>query len=61
MFLLILSSFRVLVLEDEVDLGSQSADIRWPIARVPYLVRSPTLVRTKHDDIGRRVGKFVSV
>ena len=58
-FLLVLSSLWVLVLEDEMDLIlSVSNSLR---DLLTYLVCGTALVRPKHDDIRRCVGKFLRV
>lgn len=60
MLLLVFTCLRVLVLEDEVDLRLSAAGTLVEI-RLSYLVGRTTLVRTKHDHVGRSIGELLSM
>lgn len=61
MLLFILASFRVLVPENEVYL-QHAVKLKFEMNTTgSYLIRGTALVGTKHDDIGRGVGKFLRV
>ena len=60
MFLLVFSGLRVLVLEDEVNL-TELAKIARCLQDSSYLIGATALVGTKHDHIGRSVGKLLEV
>ena len=61
MLLFILAGFRVLVPENEVYLQHTVKYKLQSATTGSYLIRGTALIGTKHDDIGRGVGKFLRV